>query len=155
MIDEGPIFAGMDVTQVAYDVHGFVISDQSDHCPTGARRLALQAHEMADDLRRVRPSVGDVAGLDEDISAAHPAIMTIDQRRGPEDAAIGLEIAVQIADRDDPVHRPGHGLRQGWGRWQQGGQQARPERDEPDQRAACHPKVSRRSAGKGQGKWGT
>ena len=78
----------------------------------------LQAHQILDDLERIRAAVHDVAGLDQDRLAADPAALVIDQPGSARDVAPGREITMQVADGNNsmngrrppqPPARPGPG----------------------------------------------
>ncbi len=84
-----------------------MIADERDDAAAGAACLALEPHQVADDLERVGAAVDDVAGLDEHRSAPHPAPASIDQPRRRRDRAPHRIVAVKIADRDDALGRDG------------------------------------------------
>ena len=79
-----------------------MIAEHDDDPAAGARRFALRVAEVADDLERVRPAVGDVAELDEDRLAAGPVAGGVDQAGVAGDVEPGGIIAVKVADGDDP-----------------------------------------------------
>jgi hypothetical protein len=95
-----------------------MVADKGDDPAAGARRLALKAHQIADDLERVRPAIGNIAELDKNGCAAGPVATSIDQAGIARDIAPGRVVAVEIADGNDSQRHAGDGFGSGSGRTQ-------------------------------------
>ena len=77
--------------------------------PPVLRRFGLELLQVADDLERVRSAVGDVAELDEGRRAGFPVARWILDARCHGDLGPRLEIAMEVADRDDALRCRGPG----------------------------------------------
>ena len=78
-----------------------MIADQRDDLAALGRSLALEAHQVADDLQAVRTAIDNVTDLDEGRLAACPAAVCVNQPRGAGDRPPSGVIPMKIADRDD------------------------------------------------------
>ena len=56
-----------------------MIAEHDDDLAAGFGRITLELLEVADDLERIGPTVGNVAELDECRSPARPAVGIVDQ----------------------------------------------------------------------------
>ena len=105
-VGEGGIFARRRVAVIAEEVHRLVVAENDDDLAAGARRFFLQPLQAADDQKRIRPAVGNVAHLHEDCPARGPMASGADQARRAGDRHPRLIVAVEIAHRDDALGLP-------------------------------------------------
>ncbi len=90
------------VAKVARHIHRLVISDESEDFAALLWRFLLKAHQLVDDLERVRLAVDDIADLNEHGPAAGPVPIRILDSSSDREIAPDREVAVKIADCDDP-----------------------------------------------------
>src|SRR5207253_1249435 len=102
-VRECGIFAGGRVAIVADEVHGLMIAEDDVHLATLASSFPLQLLEVADDLKRIRPTIGDVPKLHEDSLATRPMAARIGDARAASDILPSLEVAVEVANGNDPL----------------------------------------------------
>ena len=94
-----------DVAEVAGAVHQLVVAEQRDEPAARGAGLGLQPGDEIEQRVLVVAAVEHVAGLDHDEVAADPAIAIVDRAGRAQRRASAAEVAVQIADRDQPLWR--------------------------------------------------
>ena len=92
--------AGSHVPHVALDVEELVIAVQYVHGATGSCRRLAQALEQVEDLELAFSAIELVAGLHHDELAANPPVAGVDRAAEPERPPGRLEVAVEVADRN-------------------------------------------------------
>jgi hypothetical protein len=108
-----------------------VIAHQGNHLALAARGLALQPHQVLDDFQRIRATVHRIAGLDQNGIPPDPSAIAVDELGCARNVPPGGKIAMQVANRYDPVQG---GWRRNRRRGQdQGRQQASTARPKPPQ----------------------
>jgi len=73
------------------------------HRAAVAAGLPGQALHVLDDATRIRPAVGNVAGLDKMGLAGVPAAASVDQAGSFERGHVAVPVAVKVADGDDAL----------------------------------------------------
>ena len=109
------VLAGLDVAQVAEQVHRLVVAEHDVQLPARRLRLALQPHQQVHDLARIGAAVEQVAEAHEMRVPGRPVVLRVDdaglvQQR--EQFRVG---AVHVGESDHaidaaPLHRRGLGL---------------------------------------------
>ena len=97
--------ARRDVAEVVRGVHQLVVAEQLHDRAAGGVRLVGEAREQLEDRRLVVAAIEHVAGLHDDEVAADPVVVRVDRAGGAERGARGGQVAVEIADRDEPLRR--------------------------------------------------
>ena len=93
------------IAKIAERVHVFVIAVEHVHGPTGGLRLVLHAGEQLEDLLLTITAIQLIAGLHDHQLAADPPIVLIGRARESQRAAGRFEVAVDVADRNEPRGR--------------------------------------------------
>ncbi len=98
------VFAGVDVAQVAEDVHRLVVAQQDVQLARPRLRLALQAHQQVHDLARIGAAVEQVAQAHDDASCpaaqwSWASTIPVSRSKG-EQFGVG---AVHVRESDDAI----------------------------------------------------
>ncbi len=93
-----------DVPQVKRDVHQFMVSIQDMDRTTGLFSLGDQAGKEFGYLRFIPSPIKLIAGLYDHEPAADPVILFIDGAGEAKRPAGRIQVAMQIADRNDPFN---------------------------------------------------
>ena len=72
--------------------------------------MLLERHQEVHDCPYLWVSVGEVTGLDEHGRSTDPAVLGVDKPRLSQNGHKGVEVAVDVADRDDSVRAFGRRL---------------------------------------------
>src|SRR2546428_831598 len=105
--------SGRDVARVVRCIRQLVIAEQIDPRTARGVRVGRQLVGQLEDLRFVIAAIEDVAGRNDEELAADPFVGLVDRPRRAQGRARSTEIAVQIADRDDPMWVAWHLRRHG------------------------------------------
>jgi len=71
------------------------------HRTAGRGRLCPDPIEQIQDLSLTIAAIELISGLDDDQLSADPGVALIDRADEPQDLSRSLEVAVDVADRDD------------------------------------------------------
>ena len=99
---ELPVAVGVDVAQVAEEVHHLVVAEQHVGTAAGRGALRLEPAQQVHQRPVVEAAVEKVAGHDEVVVAADPAQLVVDQAGRAEQPDQLVVIAVDVAHGDDP-----------------------------------------------------
>ena len=91
------------VTQVADDVHDFVIAEEHVHGAAGRLRLLLEAHQEIEGLSRIRAPIDDISESDQVCLAAAPVQRIVDNRRLAQECDELVVRPVNVRENDDSV----------------------------------------------------
>ena len=83
-------------------VHQFVVAQKSDELTPCSCRLRLPFIDGVEDGAVVVSAVDLVAGLDDDQSPADPSVVGVSRAREAQHATRAVEVAMQIADGNEP-----------------------------------------------------
>ncbi len=101
---ERRVFLGAHVTQVAGDVHDFVVAEHHVHGAAGGAGLGFEAHQQVEDLARLGAAVEQVAQAHEVRRPGTPVQRIVDDR-GLAQHGDELRVrAVHVGEGHDAIH---------------------------------------------------
>src|SRR5260370_17140367 len=90
-----------DVTQVAHDIHHFVVTEQAYDPATCLHRFFLECHHQVHDLARLGAAIQEVPGLDESSFAAGPMVLLVCKTGALENGDEVIKVVMDIGDGAD------------------------------------------------------
>src|SRR6267143_667246 len=105
-VGKAGIVHGSDVTQVAHDIHHFVVTQEAYDPPACWCRFFLECHHQVHDLARLGAAIQQVADLDERGPAACPLALLVYKTDVLENGDEVVKVIVDIADGDYGFRRP-------------------------------------------------
>ena len=108
---EGGTLSGMNVANIAINIHGFVVADQRMHITIFNLGLRFKFHQQVHYLAAVCASVGNIASLHEVSFPADPIVVLVDQPGEAEKGYEPIVVAMNVADGDNPFDATSRVLR--------------------------------------------
>src|SRR6267378_1443943 len=88
------------VTQVAHDIHYFVVTEQAHDPAACLCRFFLEGHHQVHDLARLGAAIQEVPDLDERCLTACPMVLFVYKPCAPENGDEVVKVIVDIGDGD-------------------------------------------------------
>src|SRR5882757_4959201 len=99
-VGETGVVRGGHVTQVAHDVHHFVVTQQAYYPATRLRGFFLKGHHQIHDFARLGAAIQEISYLYEGCFSAGPMVLLIYKTGAPENRDKIVKIIVYIGNRD-------------------------------------------------------